>query len=80
MANERFAVEDNKARHDYRNATQTLALIDGARRRGLTKLYRTGMEKLDSLESQIRSYAPSEEEAEEHADYLRLIEDLRTSS
>ncbi len=73
-------VEDNKARHDYRNATQTIALIDGARRRGLTKLYRTGMEKLDTLERQIRDYAPSEEEAEEHAVYLQLIADLRASA
>ncbi len=73
-------MEDNKARHDYRNATQTLALIDGARRRGLTKLYRTGMEKLDTLERQIRDYSPSEEEAEEHAVYLQLIEELRESA
>ncbi len=72
--------DDSQSRHDFRNVSQTLILIEDARKRGIERLYKNGMERLDDLESQIRAYAPAADEREEHAELIALIESLRVSS
>jgi hypothetical protein len=71
--------DDNQSRHDFRNVSQTLVLIEDARKRGIERLYNNGMARLDDLEVQVRAYRPSEDELEEHGSLIALIESLRTS-
>jgi hypothetical protein len=72
------AVENRSSpRHEFHNAAQSIELIVDAKKRGLAKLVKAGMTKLDDLESAIRSYEPAPEEAEKHANYLKLISELR---
>jgi len=72
--------EDNPSRHDFRNISQTLILIEDARKRGIERLYNNGMARLDDLEAQVRAYCPEADEREEHASLISLIESLRVSS
>ncbi len=72
--------DDSQSRHDFRNLSQTLILIEDARKRGIERLYTNGMARLDDLEQQIRAYAPAPDEYEEHAALVALIESLRVSS
>lgn len=65
------------ASHDYHNSVQSLTLIVDAKKRGLTKLVATGMANLDELEKKIRGYSPSEQEAQSHAEAIKMIEQLR---
>ncbi len=71
--------DDSKSRHDFRNISQTLILIEDARKRGIERLYNNGMARLDDLETQVRAYRPAADEAEEHASLIALIESLRCS-
>ena len=72
--------DDSQSSHDFRNVSQTLILIEDARKRGIERLYTNGMERLDDLEQQIRAYTPAPDECEEHATLIALIESLRVSS
>ncbi len=71
--------EEIQSRHDFRNVSQTLVLIEDARKRGIERLYNHGMARLDDLEVQVRAYRPSADEQDEHASLITLIESLRTS-
>ena len=42
--------DDSQSRHDFRNVSQTLILIEDARKRGIERLYTNGMARLDDLE------------------------------
>jgi len=72
--------DENQSRHDFRNVSQTLVLIEDARKRGIERLYNNGMARLDDLEAQVRAYQPSADEVEEHASLIALIDSLRCSS
>ena len=72
--------DEKPGRHDFRNVSQTLILIEDARKRGIERLYNNGMARLDDLETQVRAYQPSPEEQEEHVSLLALIESLRSSN
>ncbi len=65
------------ANHNYRNARQSLLLIEHAYQLGLKKLFATGMQKLDKVEATITAYQPSQEDADEHASCLILLERLK---
>ena len=71
--------DDNQSRHDFRNVSQTLVLIEDARKRGIERLYNNGMARLDDLEAQVRAYRPAVDELEEHTALIELIESLRCS-
>jgi hypothetical protein len=70
---------DNKPSpsHDYHNSVQALTLIIDAKKRGLAKLVATGMSNLDELEKKICDYRPNEEEAQSHAEAIKMIKSLR---
>ena len=72
--------DDSQSRHDFRNISQTLILIEDARKRGIERLYHNGMARLDDLERQVRAYAPEADEIDEHAGLIALIDSLRVSS
>jgi hypothetical protein len=72
-------LDEKPGRHDFRNVSQTLILIEDARKRGIERLYNNGMARLDDLEAQIRAYRPSPDEQEEHDSLIALIESLRSS-
>lgn len=71
--------DDNQSRHDFRNVSQTLVLIEDARKRGIERLYNNGMARLDDLEAQVRAYRPDADELEDHASLIALIDSLRCS-
>jgi hypothetical protein len=71
--------EDNQSRHDFRNISQTLILIEDARKRGIERLYLNGMARLDELEAQVRDYCPAADEHEEYESLIALIKNLRRS-
>lgn len=63
--------------HDYRNARQSLALLDHARRAGLVRAFAAGMARIDDVERVIRAHKPDVSEAVEHAEALEMVEALK---
>jgi hypothetical protein len=66
--------------HDYRNARQSLVLLDHARRAGLARTFAAGMARIDEVERVIRAHKPDASEASEHLAALEMIEALKSRS
>jgi len=73
----RVETSAQQAEHNYKNARQSLLMIDHAWRKGLQKTFEIGLKHLDGVEAKIRAYQPSAEGAEEHAAMLGLIAEMR---
>ena len=66
--------------HAYRNARQSLILMDHALRSGLRRTFTAGVAQLADMEGTIRAYRPKPWEAEEHSETIHLIRKLRAEA
>lgn len=69
-----------KASHGYRNARQSVLLLDHARRAGLKRTFAAGMAKIHEVEEAIRAYQPDPSEAREYAEALLLISQMKAEA
>jgi hypothetical protein len=75
-------IEDGRQNntHAYRNACQSLILMEHAQRAGLRRTFDAGLRELAAIEGAIRAYRPEPWEAEEHSEMIHLIKKLRSLS
>jgi hypothetical protein len=69
-----------KSSHAYRNARQSVLLLDHARRAGLKRTFSAGMSRIGEVEEVIRAYCPDPSEAREYAEALLLISQMKVEA
>lgn len=74
------ASSPKKASHAYRNARQSVLLLDHARRAGLRRTFAAGMAKISEVEEAIRAYLPEPSEAREYGEALLLISQMKAEA
>jgi hypothetical protein len=69
-----------KSSHAYRNARQSVLLLDHARRAGLVRTFAAGMARIGEVEEAIRAYCPEPSESREYAEALLLIRQMKVDA
>ncbi|MGJ0505554.1 MAG: hypothetical protein ACR652_00165 [Methylocystis sp.] len=69
-----------KASHAYRNARQSVLLLEHARLSGLKRTFAAGMAQISEVEAIILAYRPEPFEAREHAATLLLISQMKVAA